>query len=139
MKKLIISVIFAMASFLGTSQVVTINIFQTQDLTSLDSTISVQEVIDNPDFFSDFEMVTDNLRYVIDITNNTCEVSRDGYEINSFNIEVISKKSDRDFKIQFITPGDVTTYGLVVNNDIAACFDKFRVINITNFTSFFIN
>jgi len=139
MKNLILSTIFAVVAFTSNAQVVTINIFQTQDLTALDSTFSVREVIDNPSLVSDFEMVTDNLQYVIDFTNKTCELRRAGELAASCNIKVISKKSDQNFEIQFIVPNNATTYGLVVNNQIAAYFDRFRVINITNFTSFFIN
>ena len=126
MKNLILSTIFAVVAFVSNAQVVTINIFQTQDLTALDSTFSVREVIDN-------------LQYVIDFTNKTCELRRAGELAASCNIKVISKKSDQNFEIQFIVPNNATTYGLVVNNQIAAYFDRFRVINITNFTSFFIN
>lgn len=139
MKKLFLSAIFATVAFASNSQVVTINVFQTQDLTALDSTLSVRAVINNPSLVSDIEMVTDNLQYVIDFTNKTCELYRYGLLAASRNIKVISKKSNRDFEIQFIVTNDESTYGLVVNEDIAVYFDRFRVINLTNFTAFFIN
>jgi hypothetical protein len=139
MKNLFLSAIFAVVAFTCNAQVVTINIFQTQDLTALDSTFSVREVIDNPSLVSDVEMVTDNLQYVIDFTNKTCELRRGNELAARCDIKVISKKSDQIFESQFTVPNNATTYGLVVNNEFAAYFDRFRVINITNFTSFFIN
>ncbi len=150
MKKLILYTIITLSSFISNAQVVTISVFQTQDLTSLDSSLSVREVINNPDFFSSPEMIMiknsdyseikgDGLKYIIDFNTKVCTVISNGFEPKSCDIKVVKKTSDSNFEINFIIPDDPSEYGLVVNNEIAAYFNRFRTINVTNFTTFFIN
>jgi hypothetical protein len=150
MKKLLL--LFSLFSFYLNAQVVTISVFQTQDLTSLDSSLSVREVINNPDFFSSPEMIMiknvdlnyseikgDGLKYIIDFNTKVCTVISNGFEAQSCDIKVVNKKSDSNFEINFIIPDDPSEYGLVVNNGIAAYFNRFRTVNVINFTTFFIN
>jgi hypothetical protein len=139
MKNLILSAIFAVVAFSSNAQVVTIKVYQQQELTSLDSTSTIQEVLKNPDFVSDTNLVFNDLTYTINFDTKRCTVSANGFESESCDIRIINKKSSNTFTIQFVIPNNPASYGIDVTSNTAVLFEKYRTINVTNFTAFFIN
>jgi hypothetical protein len=139
MKKIFLSTIFAAVAFTSNAQVVTIKVYQQQELTSLDSIATIQEVLKNPDFVSDTILVFNDLTYTINFDTKRCTVSSKGFESESCDIQIINKKSSNTFTIQFVIPNDPASYGIDVTPDTVVVFEKYRTINVINFTSFFIN
>jgi hypothetical protein len=139
MKNLILSTIFAVVAIASNAQVVTIKVYQQQELTSLDSTSTIQEVLKNPNFVSDTNLVFNDLTYTINFDTKRCTVSANGFDSESCDIRIINKKSSNTFTIQFVIPNNPASYGIDVTSNTAVLFEKYRTINVTNFTAFFIN
>lgn len=100
MKKLLISVVAIFIAFVSSSQVITIEVFETQPFVKWSKT-SVQDVLANPEW-SGFKEPGNGV-YIFDIDNKTCKFYENGILVFEEIFQNVIINNDI-IKIQSITP-----------------------------------
>lgn len=122
MKNLFLSTLFVATAFLSTAQTVTISGFGTREkFGPVDSKTDFEKVL--LDDFEPFasEGLPTGYKYVINFNTNQCTLyDGNGDFVVTVIFKVITKKSDRDFQIEFTDNDLEDDYGIIVKGDVAA-------------------
>lgn len=122
MKRLFLSAIFIAVAFLSTAQQVTITGFGTKEkFGPVASKTDFEKVLlDDTEPFASEELPT-GYKYVINFNTKQCTLyDGNGEFVVTVIFKVITKKSDRDFQIEFTDNDLEDDYGIIVKDTIAA-------------------
>ena len=122
MKNLFLSTIFAIIAITSNAQIITISGFGTKEkFGSVNSKIEFSKIL-----FDDYEAFPSEglpigYRYVINFDTKQCTLFDGNDElVVVVSFKVITKKTDRDFQIEFIDNDLEDVYGIIVKDTIAA-------------------
>lgn len=125
MKRLFLSVIFAVVAFASNSQVVTITGF---GLSQANGPVFVKndftEILLDREFrYTLDEDVPFSYKYVVNFHNKQCTLyNGDGMLVSAVRFKVLNKKSDRDFQIEIIGGDSEDLFGIVIKDNEAAYY-----------------
>jgi hypothetical protein len=142
MKNLFLSAIFAVVAFTSNAQVVTITGFgTTTKFGPISSTTTITDVL-----FDTYEIESENIptsyKYIINFSTKRCTLyDALDQEVTTVGFTVISKKSNRDFQIEFTDLNDEfdDTFGIIAKDTIAAYTQSNgKSVNLTVFNALYI-
>lgn len=138
MKNLFLSTIFAVVAFTGNAQQVTINVFQTSKLNGY-ADESVAQLIQNTEF-EVIDTIPYTFTYEVNFNTKKCVLKdENGFIIGESDFIIKSKKSDRNFQIEFVADGLGAASGIVVTETASAYYiDDTMLFYCTIFKTSFI-
>lgn len=140
MKKLFLSAIFAVVAFTINAQLVTINVFQTTELRGFSADQTVAELLQDTGAEFIVDTIPYSFTYELDFDTKTCLLKDvNGAVVGRAKFIVKSKKSNRDFQIEFIPTEAGSASGIVVTPKTAAYYiDDTMLIHCTIFKTSYI-
>ena len=121
MKNVILSVIFTISSLICNAQEITINVFQTSEL-NVFTFDSLGEVIQNIEY-DVVNTIQNTFTYELNFNTKKCSLKdENGFIVGESDFIIKSKKSGRDFQIEFVTDGSGAPSGILVTETKSAYY-----------------
>jgi hypothetical protein len=122
MKKIFLSAVFVIATFISNAQVVTISGFGTKEkFGPVDSKTEFDKILFDKYDALPSEDLPVGYKYVINFATKQCTLyDGNGEFVVTVIFKVIDKKSDQDFQIEFTDNDLEDDYGIIVKDTVAA-------------------
>ena len=138
MQRLFLSAIFSISAVISNAQQITINVFQTSKLNGY-ADESVAQLIQNTES-EIIDTIPYTFTYEVNFNTKKCVLKdENGFMIGESDFIIKSKKSDRNFQIEFVADGPGAASGIVVTETASAYYiDDTMLFYCTIFKTSFI-